>query len=259
MMNTPDPNKSWLSYLNLSDAYERKARFIPGVLTIVFMLPAAIALSIPLKAWITVLLAGAGLSAVIAVGISHLASAMGNRFQEKLWPRWPHDAPTHRRLHPSDANCSRQQKDIWYAAIKRLTSLDIAPVGDDDPAELEAIINDAVTHVRTRLWKSPHADRLRVQNADYGFARNFAGLRPVWLCVVSLAAIVCWVGYYFDRASLEWSIAAAVLAVALYPLAFLILPNYVVQKAGHYADSFFDAMLALDRVDNAAADAAEES
>ena len=244
--------KSVLSFFNLSDAYERKARLAPGVLTIALLLPAAIALSVPLSDWIKMLLAGTGLGAVIAIGISHLASAMGNRYQEKLWPRWPHDAPTNRRLHPTDTTRSRQQKHQWYAAIRRLTSLDIAAIGNEEGDQLDAIINDAVTQIRTRLWKSTHAERLRLHNTDYGFARNFAGLAPVWLGALTAATIACWVGFYFGRANLGWSVGATILSIVAYPLAFLVLPDYVRKKAEHYADSFFDALLSLDRAQDTA-------
>lgn len=240
--------KPVLSFFNLSDTYEIKARFIPGVLTAVLLLPAAFAFKCPLDEWIATLIAGTGICAVIAAGISHLASAMGNRFQGKLWPRWPHDSPTHQRLYPNDTTCSIQQKQIWYKTIKRLTSLDItAAVKKDDLSELEAVINDALTQIRTRLWKSPNADRLQVQNIDYGFARNFTGLRLVWLPFQLLGVTACWVGYHFSRANLEWSIVTTLVAIMAYLVAFFVLPKYVEDKANHYADSFYDAMLTLEK------------
>ncbi|MGD9724439.1 MAG: hypothetical protein AB7O59_24455 [Pirellulales bacterium] len=154
-----DNPTSILSFFNLSDHYERKARFVPAVLTLVFLLPAATALTIPLSEWLTALVGGIGVSAALAVGLSHVASAMGNRYQRHLWPDWPHDAPTHRRLHPSDTSHSQQQRDQWILAIKNLTGLDIAAaVTQSTPEGLDAIINDAVVQVRTRLWRSPHAD-----------------------------------------------------------------------------------------------------
>jgi len=158
--------KSFLNYFNLSDEYERKARFFPAVLSVALFLPGAISLGLPMMNWVLLLLTGTGISAVVAVGLSHLASAMGNRLQDKMWPRWPHDSPTHRRLYPNDPSCSRQQREQWYMLIKDLTSLDIAAVAKENRAETETIINDAINQIRIRLWKSPLAERLRIHNMD---------------------------------------------------------------------------------------------
>ena len=246
MSDPKSPTKSILTYVSLSDEYERKARFIPGMLTVVMVLPAAIALGVPLKHWIAALLTGVGLSAILAVGISHVASALGNRFQQLLWPRWPFDSPTSQRLLPKEPSHSQQQKKQWYSAIKRLTSLDIAAAIADESG-LQAIINDALSQIRTRLWKSPLADRLRMHNAEYGFARNFAGLRALWLPATTIVAVACWGAFFCCHADLSSTMAATFVAVLGYPLAFVILPDYVRQKAEHYADSFFDAILSLDR------------
>ena len=74
MMNTSDTNTSWLSYLNLSDAYERKARFAPGLLAIMFCLPAAFAFGIPLTQWLVALAGGVGFS--VAACMATISCAM---------------------------------------------------------------------------------------------------------------------------------------------------------------------------------------
>ena len=48
----------FLSFLNLTDAYERRARFMPAALTLLILVPTAIVLGIPLVGWMTTLLAG---------------------------------------------------------------------------------------------------------------------------------------------------------------------------------------------------------
>jgi hypothetical protein len=68
MMNSGE--SSMLGFLNLSDHYERKARFLPALLSAAFLLPLAAAVGLPLDNWLTGLGVGVGLSAV-AVGISH--------------------------------------------------------------------------------------------------------------------------------------------------------------------------------------------
>lgn len=236
--------KGLMAYLNLSDEYDRKARYCPAVLSILALLPAALAIGIPVANWLPILLTGAGLSAVLGLGLSHLSSAMGNRLQNRLWPRWPHDSPTHSRLLPEDQSCSKQQKEQWYAAILEMTGLDIAAIPSSDDREIEATINDAVAQLRNQLWKSPFAERLALHNCDYGFARNLTGLRTLWIPATTLATVACWLAFLMADADLAWCIATTATAVLACPLGLVLLPEYVRQKANHYADSFFDAVRA---------------
>lgn len=247
MTKTSSTPKSLLQYFNMSDHYERKARFAPALLTIATFLPAAFVLGLPLYHWLTVVVAGVGLGTVFAVGLSHLASAMGNRYQAALWPRWPHDSPTNRWLHPSDTSRSTQQKELWYASILRLTSLDIAAVPTDQPAEVEAVINDAVAHVRNLLWQSPYADRLRLHNADYGFARNISGLSPLWITGCVLSSLVLWVAFFLGTTDIGWPLLTTVVAIGSILLAVFVLPAFVRAKASFYAESFFAAAVSLDQ------------
>src|SRR5262245_30662968 len=99
------------------DRYERKARLAPGILTALAMFPGAAAWGVPLRGWVETLIAGGGLMLVLALLVSHSASLAGNRFQEKLWPSWPHDSPTNRRLNPFTEASSTEQRRVWYAAI----------------------------------------------------------------------------------------------------------------------------------------------
>lgn len=237
--------KTWLSYVNLSDTYERKARFLPAVLSLLPLLPVSAAFGAPMMEWMKVLVAGVGLGAILAVALSHIASACGNRIQEKLWPDWPHDAPTNRWLHPDETSVSQQQKQRWYEVIKDMLQLDIAYVIENgDSNELRAVINDAVRGLRNRLWKTPEAERVRLHNIDYGFARNLAGLRPVWLTFAFSSAIGCWAAYIWFDGVILWGVVSTVVAVGALALA-AVLPRYVRQKAHYYAESFFAAAVAL--------------
>ncbi|GKT09783.1 hypothetical protein [Desulforhabdus sp. TSK] len=246
-------NKDWLSYINLSDHYERKARFLPALISVLFLLPVSATLGKSLDGWISTFAMGVGVSAALAVGLSHLASAAGNRLQQRVWPRWPYDAPTNQWLFPNDKNRSNQQKALWYAAIKRLTGLDVVAAADLNDDEIEKIINDAVTTLRYRLRDGKHADRLRVHNADYGFTRNFAGLRFIWLPASVLSCAGCFASFYWTGRGIIWCAVSLVLLITAFLLARTILPNYVCQKARHYAESFWSAVLELDRDENGSA------
>ena len=236
---------SWLSYANLSDDYERRARFIPAVLALLPALPLLASIKTPLSAYVQFLLGGVGLSAIAAVGLSHAASAFGNRLQARLWPSWPHDAPTHRCLHPDNASVSSQQRKRWYAAIRTVVQLDIEGAAETgDPHELQTVINDAVQALRNRLWKAPEAERARMHNVEYGFARNLLGLWPVWCSLAVASLLGCWVAHVWCGRPIAWAIVATVVALALAGL-FPALPSYVRRRADYYAESFLEAVVAV--------------
>lgn len=237
--------KVWLSYVNLSDDYDRRARFLPGVLSLLPLLPVSAAVGAPTMEWVKILLGGFGLGAILAVALSHIASAAGNTLQESLWPDWPHDAPTNLWLHPRDQSVSAQQKQRWYSAIKKLLGLDIqAAVDAGDVAELKAVINDAVQALRNRLWQANGAERVRLHNVEYGFARNLTGLRGVWGGLAFASLVGCWSAYIWYERPILWAVVSTAVALSALALATL-LPRYVRRRAHYYAESFFEAVVAL--------------
>ena len=164
-------------------------------------------------------------------------------------PTGPHDSPTNRFLHPDDKSISKQQKLRWYQAIKELLNLDIAQaVEEGDNNEVRAVINDAVRELRNRLWKSPVAERVNLHNNDYGFARNFTGFQGIWLSLALVSLVGCWINYGRYDGSIFWAIVSTAIAVGTLVLAY-ILPNYVRQKANHYAESFFAAVVKLRNIE----------
>lgn len=246
-----------LNFFSLSDEYERKARFLPAVLTVLVALPVAMAYGIEMMQFITLLTTGVGIGAVLAVGISHLASAMGNRLQKKLWPDWPYDAPTNQWLNPENDARSLQQKKQWYGIIKSLTGLDIARLAkSEDKAELRRAINDAVSQVRSRLWKhnSDGNDLVRLRNIDYGYARNLTGLRAIWIPTAILSCAGCWLSWWQFDGHLLWPVLSTVLLCVLPLVGIFVLPRYVRQKAEYYAEAFFAAMEQINSGEEAECD-----
>jgi hypothetical protein len=241
-----------LKFFSIESPYRRVARFYPALVTVALLLPVAIMLGIPLSAWMVAISAGGGLvvsTAAVAL-LSHLAAAAGNRIQAKLYPRWPHDSPTNLRLHPADESSSKQQKEKWYAAILRLTGIDIAAVAGDHK-EAERAINDAVVILRTKVFHDNKlAERLDMHNADYGQIRNFAGLRPVWLLTSFASCAVCWVAYTVRQEHLAFPVVSSALFVACL-LAAVVIKDYVRHTARHYADSFFGTLDACDETSQA--------
>src|ERR1700687_3719117 len=94
------------------------------------LLPLSAAFGAPLLEWVKLVGVSVGLGAVIAVAVSHVASACGNRLQERLWPNWPHDSPTNQSLRADQMTVSAQQRQRWYRAIKEVVGLDIQSAVD---------------------------------------------------------------------------------------------------------------------------------
>jgi len=237
-----------LQQFNVSSRYERRARLLPGLLTMMALVPLGIAFGAPVTDWLRLIATGAGLWAVCGVLLSHLASGAGNRYQTQLWPRWPHDSPTNRWLHPEERLASSQQKRQVYAAVKRLSGLDIEAATQDGMEETEAIVNDSVARLRNRLWRNSLADRLDLHLAEYGFSRNFAGLMPIWISLLVLSAAGCWIGYWRCGTDLLWcSVSSILLACGI--VAALNLEHHVRVRAQHYTESFFATVLKLDEAE----------
>ncbi len=233
---------SVLTILHLTDHYERKARLLPALLSFLVVLPSIAAASTSALTSLVAISTGGVLFAIISVGLAYLASAAGHRYEKKLWPNWPFDAPTNRWLHPDDTHCSREQKELWYRAIRKQTGLDIAQAAaQEDEANLDRVINDAVRALRNRLRQTGQGGLLPIHNVDYGFARNLAGLRAFWFPASIANVGVTWGLYITTQSGLLWGvIASLVLLIAL--CALRILPEFVRRRADRYAESFFGAL-----------------
>jgi len=134
---------------------------------------------------------------------------------------------------------------LHASAIKQLTGLDIPAATQTGIVELEAVINDAIASLRARVWKTEFGERVSIHNADYGFARNFTGLYPVWLTFALLSFAGTSALFFLRGGSPVWFGVATILVPLSIALAFVVLPPYVRQRARYYAESFFAAVTAL--------------
>ena len=238
---------SVLNLLKLTDGYERKARLLPALLSCMVFVPMVAVFGSGIVGWVTRLSIGGGVAVVGAVGLAYAASGAGRHYEKRLWPRWPYDAPTNRWLHPDYSDCSQEQKQIWYDAVKQLAGLDISrAVGQGDPDNLERVINDAVRALRHQFRLTKVDGLLVTHNEDYGFARNLTGLRLIWSPGAFTSCIVAWAGYIVTGNGLTWGIVASVV-LALSIVLLCVLPAYVRQRADRYADSFFGTLTALSK------------
>lgn len=234
-----------LNLLKLTDRYEIKARLLPALLSCLVLVPPVAALSSSALDWFYGSSIAGGTAVLGAVALAYTASAAGRRYERKLWPRWPYDAPTNRWLHPNDTHCSQEQKLIWYEAIRNLLGLDISrTVAQGDQDNVELVINDAVRALRHEFRLTKLDGLLSTHNEDYGFSRNLAGLRVFWLpwSIVSTAAV--WGSYLMLNTELAWAMIGSIAQVMCLCI-FFGLPGYVRQRADRYAESFFGTLMAM--------------
>lgn len=97
----------------------------------------------------------------------------GHQYEARRRRRWG-ALYTELWLRPEDTTCSCQQKEQWYAAIKKLTGLDIArAMGEGaETTEIHRLIRDARKQLRHRFRSSTKSGLLVSHNEDYGFAKN---------------------------------------------------------------------------------------
>ena len=228
--------------VNLTDRYERKARLLPALIV---ALPLAIAAGAAGGAgmatadWYSAVGYGALTGGVVGIGLSHFARIPGTRLEARLSKKWG-GLPTRRWLRPTDTTCSEAQKSRWRGAIRTLTGLVLpASVGTKAGPDIDKLIDDAVRQLRHRLRDDPAARMVRTHNEDYGFARNLAGLRWVWLAFALAGAAVS--GFAFSAShGHPVALAASGVIVLIASASAFTLPGYV----GHCADRYAEALLA---------------
>lgn len=233
----------WLSIIGLSSKYDRVARLTPALASFLPLLPFTLALGGSLQQWTAVLSGTAGVFALGAFVLVNLASAMGNRLQLELWPDWPFDAPTNLRLMPNNPNTSPQQRLLWYDQVRTLTGLDIqAESVQGNEAALRATVNDAVERLRNRFRRGPSRARHDLESMRYGSARNFTGMRAVWLSLSVISCAGSWAAFAWGDSPLLWPVIASLVLLPLFWAAFYLLPSFVRTRARYYCEIFFRLM-----------------
>jgi hypothetical protein len=228
---------SVLQFLKIADSYERKARFFPALIVVLPIIVFAMSLRLPDEGWLTKVLVTGGAGSALVVALAHMASAAGNRFGEAFW-KGRGGLPTARWLRTSDATHSSQQKQHWYAAIKKLTGLDIPATVTAQPHEEDAVISDAIRQLRNQIRGKAAGKMVDKHNEEYGFARNLAGLRWVMLASSFLGVGGCALAWQYGRGSVLGCVFNGGLLVHA-AVMFFWLPNYVERAGERYAESLF--------------------
>lgn len=230
-----------LGRFDLGDAYEIQARVLPAMLVVspVAVLVAQIALA--KRNWLAMIGWGAGLEVVLAVLVSKVGHALGARLQGRLEKEWS-GLPTHAWLRATDQTHSEQQRRGWWKALLVLSGFDIEKaVKENDAAEVDRVIGDAVAACRNKLKSNKGASLVQTYNITFGFARNLAGMK--WLTLVICVACAAISAY----GSFHWGFETAgtviqLLCLAIAAVYFWLANGYVRHCAVRYAEFFFAAV-----------------
>lgn len=235
-----EKGKGWLELLRLTNEYERRARLLPALASFLPLMPLSLGLGSSLGQWVQIVLGTTSLFAVGGVALANLASAFGNRLQKKLWPEWPRDCPTNVKLLPWNRDISSQQRAQWYRQIKQATGIDLELAAETrDHEEIRASVNDAVVRLRNSFRRGKQRSRHEQESIRYGYARNLAGMWPVWLSFSFLSCFGNWAIYLVEGGPILWSLVASGVAVGLPFIAFGILPDFVRIRSEYYTEVFF--------------------
>jgi hypothetical protein len=228
---------SILQFLKIADAYERKARFFPAFIVVLPIIVFVTSLNLRGEGWVMKLLVAGGAGGALVVALAQMSSAAGNRFGDSFWKQRG-GLPTVRWLRASDTTHSSQQKEQWYAAIKKLTGLDIPATVMLRPTEEDAIIADATRQLRYQIRGKTTAKMVDKHNEEYGFARNLAGLRWPMLGSATLGVVGCASAWKFEHGSIIGCVFSGCLLIyALFM--FFWLPSYVERAGNRYSESLF--------------------
>jgi len=173
------------------DEYERKARLTPGLLAIAPVTVLIVALGwkqYPVVALASGILVGAGATYLLAI----LVRRVGRRIESDLWRSWG-GPPTTALLRTRSVAANATLRDTWRRGIEQLTHVALLPPAAEvkEPDRADELLEAAVRQV-LHLGQDDRYPLLKKENAQYGFERNFYGIR--WIsrgiataCVAALA------------------------------------------------------------------------
>lgn len=171
------------------DAYERGARLAPGLLALLAVASTVTALGLKDAPVVSVVLSVGSLAGGPLLLAAYVRN-LGLKAQSRLWADWG-GSPTTIMLRTRGAAINRKQRDAWRQAIERVTgvTLSSARAEQTNPTKADEAIDVAVGNLRERTRGSDFS-LLASENRNYGFERNFYGIRWVARVISVLGAIV---------------------------------------------------------------------
>lgn len=178
------------------DAYERRCRLAPGLLA---LLPIAVAITALGLRNAPVVSVAISLLSVISgpVLVASVVRRMGLAAQAQLWAAWG-GPPTTRFLRTRETTGNSVQRDVWRQGVEGATKISLlsSRAEKGNPTRADNTIAAAVAKLRT-LTGSDAFPMIQAENRNYGFERNFYGIRTAGrmiavACVIVLAAAIGW-------------------------------------------------------------------
>jgi hypothetical protein len=231
------------------DEYDRKARLTPGLIAVAPIAFAIAALGwkeYPAVAIATAVIAGSGATYLLAI----LVRSLGRRVEPSLWVSWggPPTTALLRTRTPADNVVLR---DRWRAAVESFTGVALLSASDEaaDPSRADETIEAAVRQL-LHLGNNPEYPLVKAENIQYGFERNFYGVR--WVGRAIAAACVLLLGGVLAAGATETSTGAVVAGLvinACFVLGWCLLPSVgrTRSSAERYANQLLQATVVESR------------
>lgn len=234
------------------DRYEWQARLVPGLLA---LLPVAITIAAlglrhaPLVSAILSLLSLAG----GAVLLADVVRGLGLKVQEQLWAAWG-GAPTTIALRLRESTANQVQRDIWRAAVQKVTGIQLASARSEstNPDRADQAIGAAVSRIRELTRDNQRFYMVQVENRGYGYQRNFYAVRTVGRIVAFLGLLITlgfilWPLVSGKHPDLQMAYLSGFIADALIALGWFLLatPRHVRRAGDKYAQQLLEAAVTL--------------
>ncbi|MYF28111.1 MAG: hypothetical protein F4169_04485 [Gammaproteobacteria bacterium] len=179
-------------FSSLIDPYELKARVLPALIHISPLLPLFIGVPI-LNADVT----GSGTLATLlflafTVLLSNAVRPLGKRLENRLIDDWG-GLPTTILLRYSDTSINLETKKRYHVALEVLLAKSEWPTVETEranPKMADAVYESAIDALRERTRDRDKYRLVFAELANYGFARNLRGGRPIGLILAALLLIL---------------------------------------------------------------------
>lgn len=234
------------------DRYEWQARLVPGLLA---LLPVAVTITAlglrhaPIVSAILSLLSVAGGTVLLA----DVVRGLGLQTQERLWTSWG-GSPTTIALRLREPTGNKVQRDIWRAAIQKVTGIQLVSARSEstNSDRADQAIGAAVSRIRELTRDSQRFYMVQVENRGYGYQRNFYAVRAVGRIVAFLGLLVTlgfilWPLMSSKHPDLQTAYVLGFIADALIALGWGLLPSerHVRRAGDKYAHQLLEAAVTL--------------
>jgi hypothetical protein len=194
------------------DSYERHARLAPGLLALMPVSVAVLALglqAIPVISTLGGLLVATG-GPIILV---NTVRTRGRRLQDVLYKRWG-GAPTTQLLRTEGVHATAVERRRWRASLSSLSGVTLPSTDDprrepgDADSKYEMMVSVAIERTRDHRLVSE-------ENKSYGFHRNLLGMRTIGIAASAASSVAVLVALLAGGFAVPMAAGALVNAVVL--------------------------------------------